>query len=161
MDPSITVILNTLTDILKDISAYNNHDENIVLDTICIKCNACAHIINYDISRRKSNVNRYTDDFLRIYYNILRRLCKDAAAISTQLITTTKSLSDYLTNPDYPPPITECFSALCELISDKLVMQTDLVLYMKCMHHCIQQLICVYYKLYYDKTLHYFELLDV
>lgn len=158
MDQSINIILNTLTDILKGINAYNNHDENIVLDTICIKCNACAHIINYDISRRKSNVNRYTDDFLRIYYAILKRLCKDITMISTQLISSTKSSSNYSMNADYPPPITECFSAFCELISDKLVIPTDFELYMNRMHHCIQQLICAYNKLYYDKALHYFEL---
>ena len=158
MDQSITVILNTLTDILKDINAYND-DENIVLDTICIKCNACAHIINYDISRRKSNVNRYTDDFLRIYYAILKRLCENITVISMQLNTSTKSSSNYSMNADYtPPPITECFSIFCELISDKLVIPTDLALYMKRMHHCIQQLICAYNKLYYDKALHYFEL---
>ena len=157
MDPSITVILNTLTDILKDINAYNNHDENIVLDTICIKCNACASIINDDISKRKSNINRYTDDFMRIYYNILKRLCKNIVMkynmISAQL--TNRSM-----NSDYPPPITECFSAFCDLISDKLVTPTDLALYMRHMHHCIQQLICAYNKLYYDKALHYFELLE-
>ena len=161
MDQSITVILNTLTDILKDINAYNSHDENIALDTICIKCNACAHTINYDISRRKSNVNRYTDDFIRIYYNILKKLCKDINVISTQLLTSTKSLSNYSMNSNYPPPITECFSAICELISNKLVMPIDLALYMNCMHQCIQRLICAYNKLYYDKALYDFELLDV
>jgi hypothetical protein len=64
-------------------------------------------------------------------------------------------------NSDYPPPITDCFSAFCELISDKLVAPIDLILYMNCMHGCIQQLICAYNKLYYDKALHDFELLEV